>query len=318
MLDIHKNIKTQLKKFIEHNKIPNIILYGDSGSGKKTILYDFISEIYTGIHNKKDYIMYINCAHNKGIKFIREELKFFAKINIQKNNIFNKSNVYNSNTITHTPTQTNINTNSFNSQYINNDNLYKKNPLIKSVILINADFLTTDAQSALRRSIELFSKNTRFFMVAKNRDSLLDPIISRFCNIYIPNPIIKGRVVNLHKINKYQFIETQTRKHNIIIKKMLLSLNKSNILKHSIDLYENGCSGIELLDYIMEKYSNIKSINNKKTDFYSDIDTATISKMILYCHKIKTEIRSERLFILFILNSYLMRHIISLENIDIM
>ena len=27
--------------------------------------------------------MYINCAHGKGIRFIRDELKFFAKTNIQ-------------------------------------------------------------------------------------------------------------------------------------------------------------------------------------------------------------------------------------------
>ena len=29
--------------------------------------------------------MYVNCAHGKGIKFIREELKFFAKTHINSN-----------------------------------------------------------------------------------------------------------------------------------------------------------------------------------------------------------------------------------------
>ena len=28
------------------------------------------------------YVMCVNCAHGKGIKFIRDELKFFAKTNI--------------------------------------------------------------------------------------------------------------------------------------------------------------------------------------------------------------------------------------------
>ena len=27
----------------------------------------------------KEYVMYVNCAHGKGIRFIRDELKFFAK-----------------------------------------------------------------------------------------------------------------------------------------------------------------------------------------------------------------------------------------------
>lgn len=285
MLDIHKNIKLQLKKFIEHNKIPNILLYGDSGSGKKTILHEFISQIYNGINNKKDYIMYINCAHNKGIKFIRDELKFFSKTNI-----FKKENI-----------NTNI-------------DLNNNTPLIKSVILINSDFLTIDAQSALRRLIELFSKNTRFFMVAKDKDALLDPIISRFCNIYIPNPIIKGKIVNLHQYNNYSFINSHRRKNNIIIKKKLLNVNQSNIFEYSIDLYECGCSGVEILDCIM----NINKINNISQDSNIELENLFISKLLLYCNKIKNEIRSEKLFILFILNSYLMRHIISLENIDIM
>ena len=34
----------------------------------------------------KEYVMYVNCAHGKGIRFIRDELKFFAKTNIQNQN----------------------------------------------------------------------------------------------------------------------------------------------------------------------------------------------------------------------------------------
>ena len=40
----------------------------------------------------KSFVMYVNCSHGKGIKFIREELKFFAKTHINSNggNIFLK------------------------------------------------------------------------------------------------------------------------------------------------------------------------------------------------------------------------------------
>ena len=74
--------------------------------------------------------MYVDCGHARGIKFIREELKFFAKTNI------------------HTSGDT------------------------KSVILLNADKLTIDAQSALRRCIELFSKTTRFFIIIEDKFKL--------------------------------------------------------------------------------------------------------------------------------------------------
>jgi DNA polymerase III delta prime subunit len=46
-----------------------------------------------------------------------------------------------------------------------------------------------DAQSALRRCIELYNHNTRFFIVVENKYKLLKPILSRFCEIYVPSPI---------------------------------------------------------------------------------------------------------------------------------
>ena len=113
-LQIHQNIIDKLHYFHEIRKIPNILFHGDSGCGKRTIVDNFIDTIYEG--NKemiKTMTMYVNCAHGKGIKFIREDLKYFAK--------------------------THINSNGGN--------------LFKSIVLINADKLTIDAQSALRRCI---------------------------------------------------------------------------------------------------------------------------------------------------------------------
>jgi hypothetical protein len=101
--------------------------------------------------------MFVNCAHGKGIKFIRDELKYFAKANMQCND----------------------------------------NNMFKSIVLMNADELTIDAQSALRRCIELFSHNTRFFIIVENKYKLLNPILSRFCEIYIPD---KTTVTPTHQL----------------------------------------------------------------------------------------------------------------------
>ena len=141
-LDIHKNIIQKLDYFLELKKIPNIIFHGPSGSGKRTIVYDFIDKIY---HNdkvlKQNYVMFANCAQGKGIKFIREELKFFAKTHIN----------------------------------------FKNGNLFKTIILSNADKLTIDAQSALRRCIELFSHTTRFFIIVEDKYKLLKPILIAIC-----------------------------------------------------------------------------------------------------------------------------------------
>ena len=143
-----ENVLKQLNYFISIRKIPNLIFHGSSGTGKRTIVGNFINQIYEGDRNRvKSNVMFVNCAHGKGIKFIRDELKYFAKANMQCND----------------------------------------NNMFKSIVLMNADELTIDAQSALRRCIELFSHNTRFFIIVENKYKLLNPILSRFCEIYIPD-----------------------------------------------------------------------------------------------------------------------------------
>ena len=158
-LNIHKNIIDKINLFIELKKVPNILFYGPNGSGKRTIIYNFLNKIYNNENiNRQDYIMFVNCAHGKGIKFIREDIKYFAKTNIN----------------------------------FDNGNLFK------SIILSNADKLTIDAQSALRRCIELFSHSTRFFIIVEDKEKLLKPILSRFSEIYIPSPIINNNHINIY------------------------------------------------------------------------------------------------------------------------
>ena len=148
-LPIHESIVHRLDQFISKNQIPHIIFHGPSGSGKLTLVREFIAKIYANDRLKtKTHVMTVNCSHGKGIQFIREELKFFAKANAQSRS--------------------------------SND--------IKIILLLNAHHLTVDAQSALRRCIELFSYNTRFFIVVENKNKLLNPILSRFCDVFVPEP----------------------------------------------------------------------------------------------------------------------------------
>ena len=161
-LEIHDKINKRLDAFIKNNNIPHIIFHGPSGGGKRTLIHSFINKIYDNNKDiKQEYVMRVDCAHGKGIKFIREELKFFAKSNI-----------------------------------------HNKKKLFKSIILYNADNLTIDAQSALRRCIEKFSHTTRFFIIIENKELLLTPILSRFCNIYIPLTTFNKKDTNLHEYNK--------------------------------------------------------------------------------------------------------------------
>jgi len=51
-LNIHQNIKQKLDYFYEIHKIPNILFHGPTGSGKRSIVNDFIHKIMKMIKKK--------------------------------------------------------------------------------------------------------------------------------------------------------------------------------------------------------------------------------------------------------------------------
>jgi DNA polymerase III delta prime subunit len=275
MISVHKNIQEKLDFFYKSNKIPHIIFHGSSGTGKRSIVYDFINKIYKNDKDKiKTNVMFVNCAHGKGIKFIREELKFFAKTNIRQ---------------------------------INNE---KENDgvLFKTIILLNADYLTIDAQSALRRCIELFSHNTRFFIIVENKNKLLNPILSRFCEIYVPEYRYQetNKILNLHQYNLEKVYDIQnTKKEKIEWIESLITTNKnmnniSNLVDLSTQIYEKGYSCLDVIHWIEESVK------------WSDEEKANI---FLCFQKIKSEFRCEKLLLFFVLDFLFIRSNKDLKNI---
>ena len=262
----------KLNFFLSTKQIPNIIFYGASGSGKRTIINNFLLEIYGGDKAKlKSNIMMVNCSHGKGIKFIREELKFFAKTNIQ-------------------------------SSY---------DILFKSIVLLNADSLTVDAQSALRRCIESFSYNTRFFIVIENKQKLLNPILSRFCEIYIPEStcilytsgIKDVQFINLHKQN----LDINYSKNNDFFSTKTSSVSEEKTLKNIMDTFENKENQTfelsELIILSSELYENgiyVKQLIDN-LDKLKLKTTVNIDLLTLCYYKLKLEFRCEKMLFFYIL-----------------
>ena len=275
MLDIHQSIKNKLNYFHEMHKIPNILFHGPTGSGKRTIVNEFIHKIYDNNREIiKSFVMYVNCSHGKGIKFIREELKFFAK--------------------------THINSNGGNT--------------FKSVVLLNADKLTLDAQSALRRCIELFSHNTRFFIIAEDKYNLMKPILSRFCEIYIPEPVIDDKIINLYQYNLnkiFNLSDLKQQKIEWLKRELIKSVNKKTSLEDLMllctKLYEKAYSALDIIN-LLENTNFLESI----------LSTEKRYELLICFNRVRKEFRNEKLLILFMLNFVFLSSELSLENISFM
>ena len=314
-MNIHSDIKKKLDYFIKQKKIPNIIFHGVSGCGKNALVSEFVNNVYGGDkHAIQTYVMNVNCAHGKGIRFIREDLKFFSKTNVD----------------------------------------LRDGDIFKTVILLNADKLTIDAQSAIRRCIELFSRSTRFFIIVEDKYKLLRPILSRFCEIYIPEPVINGAVVNLHEynLNKVYDFKLGDSKRRTYIKTALGNFikKKQSIESNVVVIAEQATAEqatAEQDDNINQNNkNNVNNVNNETnkniildcmlliTKLYNKgycsidliyyIEHSTVIEelkkyeyLITY-QKIKREFRNEKLLMLFILYFLIFRSDLTLENISFM
>jgi len=258
-LNVHSSIIGRLNQFICKKQIPHIIFHGPSGAGKLTLVRDFILRIYEGdVAKTKTHVMTVNCSHGKGIQFIREELKFFAKANAQT----------------------------------------KSQGDFKIILLINAHHLTVDAQSALRRCIELFSYNTRFFIVVENKNKLLNPILSRFCDVFVPEPVDPetGETINLHKYVLSQQFKLMNREDDIAEKFAILdaafsempAFSEQPMTKTVNSLYESGISCLDFMEWV-----------GQRRDKWSALDH---SRAIMRFYQIKPQFRCEKLLLLYMVN----------------
>jgi DNA polymerase III delta prime subunit len=218
--------------------------------------------------------MYVNCAHGKGIKFIREELKFFAKTHINSNG----------------------------------------GDIFKSIVLLNGDKLTMDAQSALRRCIELFSHNTRFFIIVEDKYKMLKPILSRFCEIYIPEPEYNGKIINLYKYNLGQIFKMGDIKAKRVewlrdeLDKVFLkgnSISESSLLNFVTKLYEKSYSALDIIQILEDGQIHVADSNKQY-------------ELLIAFNKVRKEFRNEKLLLLFVLNFIYLDTQIVLENISFM
>lgn len=162
-----------LKKFLDKNSLTHLLFYGTAGTGKTTCA-KAIGNFLFGEH-KTGNILELNASDERGIDIVKDEIKNFCQTLNTFSNFQNHSN--------------------------------SNNSIFKLVILDEADMMTTDAQSALRRIMEKYTTNVRFILIC-NLLHKIHPAVQSRCMKFRFRPIKNEKCLNrLKEICKIENIK---------------------------------------------------------------------------------------------------------------
>jgi len=142
----------------------------------------------------------------------------------------------------------------------------------------------------------------------------LKPILSRFCEIYVPEPAYDGHIINLYKYNLDQIFDlhdVKTKRVEWLKKELIKNVEKKTNIQQLMTmcskLYEKAYSGLDILNLL----ENQKFLENQ-------ITIERRYEMLVAFSRVRKEFRNEKLLILFMLNFMFLSSELSLENISFM
>ena len=135
----HEAVKQVLRGAQKAGDLPHLLFHGPPGTGKTSAILA-LARTLLGENNLKERVLELNASDERSLDVIRTKIKTFSKVSVSS---------------------------------------HDSCPPLKIVILDEADTMTPDAQSALRRTMETHAAMTRFCLVCNYASKIIAPVASR-------------------------------------------------------------------------------------------------------------------------------------------
>ncbi|KAM3086721.1 Subunit of heteropentameric Replication factor C (RF-C) [Clarireedia jacksonii] len=245
---------TVLQRTLQSSNLPHMLFYGPPGTGKTSTVLALAKELY-GPELMKSRVLELNASDERGISIVREKVKDFARMQLS-----------------------NAPSASYRERY--------PCPPYKIIILDEADSMTQDAQSALRRTMETYSRITRFCLICNYVTRIIDPLASR-CSKFRFKSLDKGNaVVRVREIAQKEGVGLEEGAVEALIRCSEGDLRKAITFLQSaarlvgavggVDEEEDGADKMDIDDGKEKKIVTVKSVE----DIAGVIPDDTIERLV--------------------------------------